>query len=312
MNILFDAHCDTIQKIHDNDKSLRENDLHLDLMRLKNRERNSVQIFAAFVDKENDVLPPKERCIQLITKYREECRQNSDLIEHCNSTADIYSTAAKKKVAGFLGIEGGEALEGKIENLRLFYEMGVRIITLCWNYQNEIADGVMSDGTVGLTDFGKTVVREMNRLGMLIDVSHMSEKSFWDVMDYSKMPIAATHSNSKEIKNHPRNLSDAQIKALIEKNGCIGINIYPEFVSDNACNICDIVRHIEYIMALGGENNIGIGSDFDGIDITPQSLNGAEDLEKIFDSLLKLGYSNEMVLKLAGGNFLRLIGDVIG
>lgn len=311
MNILFDAHCDTLQKICDNDKSLRKNDLHLDLVRLKNRKRNSIQIFAAFVDKENDILSPKERCIQLITRYWEECIQNADLIEHCNSVEDIYSTVAKKKVAGLLGIEGGEALEGKIENLGLFYEMGVRIITLCWNYQNEIADGVMSAGNVGLTDFGKTVVREMNRLGMLIDVSHMSEKSFWDVMEYTKMPVAATHSNAKKIKNHQRNLSDAQIQAIIENNGCIGINIYPEFVSGNTCKVCDIVRHIEYIMALGGENNIGIGSDFDGIDTLPQSLGGVEDLESIFNSLLQLGYSDKAVSKLAGGNFLRLIYDVI-
>ena len=312
MNILFDAHCDTLQKICDNDKALRENDLHLDLVRLKHRTRKSVQVFAAFIDKKNDVLPPKERCIQLITKYREECKQNTGLIEHCNSIEDIYSAVAKKKVAGLLSVEGGEALAGNIENLGLFYEMGVRIITLCWNYQNEIADGVMSAGYAGLTDFGKTVVSEMNRFGMLIDVSHLSEKSFWDVIECSKMPISATHSNAKKIKNHPRNLSDAQIKAILKKNGCIGINIYPEFVSGNTCNICDIVRHIEYIMALGGENNIGIGSDFDGIDTLPQSLNGAEDLEKIFNSLLRLGYSEKSVSKLAGGNFLRLIGDVIG
>ena len=312
MNILFDAHCDTLQKICDTDRKLRKNDLHLDLERLKNREIGSVHVFAAFVDKKNDVLPLKERCIQLITKYREECMQNTDLIEHCNSIDDIYSAIANKKVAGLLSIEGGEALEGKLENLVLFHKMGVRIITLCWNYQNEIADGVMSAGNTGLTDFGKAVVSEMNRLGMLIDVSHMSEKSFWDVMEYSPMPISATHSNAKKIKNHPRNLNDAQIKAIIEKNGCIGINIYPEFVSDNGCDICDIVRHIEYIMALGGENNIGIGSDFDGIDTLPQSMNGAEDLEKIFDSLLRLGYSDGMITKLAGGNFLRLIKNVIG
>lgn len=312
MNILFDAHCDTLQKICDNNKALRENDLHLDLVRLKNRERSCVQVFAAFIDKENDVLPPKERCIQLITKYREECMQNTDIIEHCNSAMDIYSAVEKKKVAGLLSIEGGEALEGQIENLEIFYEMGVRILTLCWNYQNEIADGVMSDGNNGLTDFGKTVVSKMNRIGMLIDVSHMSEKSFWDVIEYSKMPISATHSNVKKIKNHPRNLNDAQIKAIIENNGCVGINIYPEFVSDSTCKICDILRHIEYIMALGGENNIGIGSDFDGIDTLPQSLSGSEDLEKIFDSLLKLGYSEELVSKLAGGNFLRLFNNVIG
>ena len=312
MNILFDAHCDTLQKICDRHKALRENDLHLDLVRLKNRERSCVQVFAAFVDKENDVLSPKERCIQLITKYREECMQNTDLIEHCNSIDDIYSAITNKKIAGLLSIEGGEVLDGKIENLALFYKTGVRIITLCWNYQNGIADGVMSAGNTGLTDFGKTVVTEMNRLGMLIDVSHMSEKSFWDVMECSKMPISATHSNVKKLKNHPRNLSDEQIKAIIENNGCIGINIYPEFVSDNTCKISDIVRHIEYIMALGGENNIGIGSDFDGIDTLPQFLNGAEDLEKIFDSLLRLGYREKSVSKLAGGNFLRLIGDVIG
>lgn len=312
MNILFDAHCDTLQKICDTDRALCKNDLHLDLVRLKKRKRDSVQVFAAFVDKENDKLRPKERCVQLITRYFAECAKNADLIMHCNSVDEIYSALAKRKVAGLLSIEGGEALEGNIQNLELFYKMGVRIITLCWNYRNEIADGVLEPDGAGLSAFGKTVVEEMNRRGLLIDVSHLSEKSFWDVMEHSKMPVAATHSNARQLRNHPRNLNDAQIKAIIEKDGCIGINIYPEFVLGKTCKICDIIHHIEYIMALGGENNIGIGSDFDGIETCPQNLNGAEDLEKLFDSLLQLGYSDETVSKLAGGNFLRLIGDVIG
>lgn len=313
MNILFDAHCDTLQKICDFDAALRQNSRHLDLLRLKTGEEGErVQVFAAFIDKKTDFLPPFKRCMQLLSKYRKECELNKDIMLHCNKMGEVSKALSEKKIASLLSIEGGEAIEGSVDNLRLFYSLGVRALTLCWNYRNEIADGITEPDGRGLSKFGKNVVREMNSLGMLIDVSHISEKGFWDVLEYSQMPIAATHSNAKALKNHPRNLNDEQIKAIIKNDGCIGISIYPEFVSDGMCRTADIIRHIEYIMGLGGENNIGLGSDLDGIDALPLHFRGAEDLWEIPNELLKLGYSENLVKKVSSDNFLRLFKTVIG
>lgn len=312
MNLsLFDAHCDTVQKLRDFGGELRSNPYQVDLLRLINRKCGSIQVFAAFIDKESDRITPFKRCNQLIDKYFTECKKNTDLMQHCQCTGDIEDALIEQKVAALLAVEGGEALEGNVENLHFFYNRGVRVLTLCWNYKNELASGI-SEADGGLTAFGRRVIDEMNRLGMLIDVSHISEKGFWDVAEYCNLPIAATHSNAKTLKNHPRNLTDSQIKAIISKNGCIGINLYSEFVSSGKCKISDAVRHIEHIMELGGENSIGIGCDFDGADSFPQGICGAEDLEKLIEELFRLGYSEAQVTKIASGNFLRLFKEIIG
>jgi membrane dipeptidase len=275
------------------------------------RKHNHIQLFAAFIDKKADNLPPFERCNQLIDCYHSEIKKNKDRISHCISYEEIDSALKNNKTAALLSIEGGEALSGDIDNLKLFYDKGVRLMTLCWNYENEICDGIGERRGRGLTEFGKAVVNEMHRLGMIIDVSHISEKGFWDIIDIAQAPISATHSDVFKLKDHKRNLNDEQIKAIIKNNGCIGINLYSEFLSSEPCKISDVIRHIEYILALGGENNIGIGCDFDGMDSLPKEISGIEDVEKIPDTLLSLGYSEELVKKITHKNFLRLIKQVL-
>ena len=225
---------------------------------------------------------------------------------HCETGSDIENALKQGKCAAVLSVEGGEVLEGRIENLRILSRLGVRAMTLTWNYSNELCDGVGEVRGAGLTEFGKKVVSEMNRLGMIIDVSHISVKGFWDVIETSRCPIAATHSNAYALKAHPRNLSDEQIKAIIENGGVIGASIYPEFVSDGVCRAADIIRHIEHILALGGEENVGFGSDFDGIDRTPDDIRGAEEMYRLIDEMLRLGYSETVIKKITAENFLRL------
>lgn len=306
---LFDAHCDTVQKMCDTRQGLFKNNCHIDLKRM--RKNNHIQFFAAFVDKKSDKLPPFERCNQLIDCYHNEIKKNANYISHCISYEDIDCALKEHKVAALLSIEGGEALLGNIDNLKYFYDRGVRLITLCWNYENEICDGIGEKRGRGLTEFGRVLVNEMTELGMIIDVSHISEKGFWDVIEQVQMPISATHSNVFKLKDHKRNLNDDQIKAIIKNDGCIGINLYTEFLSSKICKISDVIRHIEYILALGGENNIGIGCDFDGMNSLPEGVRGIEDLEKIPEALLKLGYSGELVEKITHKNFLRLVNEVL-
>ncbi len=300
--ITLDAHCDTIQKICDNNKCLRENDLHIDLKRLGNMKH--IQVFAAFIDKEKDPVSPFKRANQLIDCYFDEIRKNSDSIEHTINTTQAKECVSKGKTAAFLSIEGGEALEGDINNLEYFYERGVRVLTLAWNYDNELCT------KNGLTSFGKEVVNRMNQLGMLIDVSHIPEKGFWDVAGISQMPICASHSNAFSVKAHKRNLTDEQIKTIIKAEGCIGINLYTEFLKDGVCKTEDVFKHIDHILALGGENAIGLGADFDGMDSLPEGIHGIESIPYLAELMEKHNYQSNTIEKIMSSNFLALFDKV--
>ncbi len=307
---VFDAHCDTMQKITDFGGNIRENSYHIDLNRL-NLYDGYIQIFAAFIDKVNDVLPPFKRCNQLIDRYFEEIRKAKDGVCHCLNLNDIKSTLNDGHIAALLSIEGGEALEGQIDNLDYFYKRGVRAMTLTWNYTNEISGGIGETDGIGLTDFGKMVVSKMNTLGMLVDVSHISEQGFWDVIEITQKPISATHSNARNICGHPRNLNDEQIRAIIKNGGCIGVNMYSEFINGEKCRIKNVLEHIEHILALGGENNIGLGSDFDGMSQLPEEISGVQDIYKLFEEMQRCGYTDSLIKKIASGNFLSLCKKIL-
>ncbi len=309
--VIFDAHCDTLQKITDIDGSLFENPFHTDIKRLNENREGRVQFFAAYINKKEDSLPPFQRCNQMVNVFLSEMKIHNSYAQHCLCVNDIRKSLAEGKVASILSIEGGEALEGSIENLCHFYKKGVRCMTITWNYANEICDGISEKGGKGLSEFGKAAVAEMNRLGMIIDVSHISEKGFWDVAEYSKAPFIASHSNAYKLCPHPRNLKDSQIEAIIKKGGCIGINLYPPFLSQNKACIDDIIRHIEYILSLGGENNIGLGCDFDGIDCLPEGICDVRDLYKLFDRMSMIGYTDLQIKKLASENFLNFTEKIL-
>ncbi len=307
---VFDAHCDTVQKLCDFGGNIVDNNYQIDLSRLMLYD-GYIQIFAAFIDKESDALPPFERCNQLIDRYIYEIARAYNKIAHCLDSEDIESALNKGKIASLLSIEGGEALNNNIYNLHYFYGRGVRAMTLTWNYTNDISGGIGDKKGGGLTDFGKSVVSEMNKLGMLIDVSHISEKGFWDVIETTEKPIAATHSNAKKLCPHPRNLTDEQICAIIKNGGCIGINLYAEFVGGGKCSIKDVINHIEHILALGGENNIGLGCDFDGMSSLPDGIQGVQDIYKLFDEMQRVGYADLMIKKIAADNFLNLCKKIL-
>ena len=207
-----------------------------------------------------------------------------------------------------MAIEDARALCGSLSVLRMYYELGVRAITLAWNDDNDVADGALSARGVGLTEFGKRVVQEMNRLHMIVDVSHMTPKGFWDVLSTSGAPVMASHSNCTTVCAHKRNLDDKQICALIEKQGFIGVNLYPIFLSD--CGRADrktILVHIEHILSLGGENIIGLGSDFDGVDCLPHGIRSASDYAALFDDMARIGYSDALIAKITHTNMINFM-----
>ena len=280
---IFDTHCDTISKIAELGGNLRENSYHVDLERLQKFD-NFAQVFAMFVDVTE--LPSNITAtafiLNLIERYHREIAENSELVAHCNTAAEVSTAFEHGKIAAMLAIEGGEALGGKLENLEKFYNLGVRILTLTWNHANELASGVFGNPASGLTDFGKVAVREMNRLGMIVDVSHLNEAGFWEVVALSQTPVIASHSNARAVCGHPRNLTDKQISALADMGGYVGLNLYADFLNDGEnADITDVQRHIEHFEKLGAGGILGLGADFDGVDKLPSGIAGVENLAKI-------------------------------
>ena len=286
---VFDAHCDTLCKMTDEGADFYENDCEVDLKRMR-AYRSYTQVMACYIAPE----------------YRKTARRRTlTLIDTYRRAVDNTDSGSVKTI---LSIEGGEGIE-TVADLEKYYSLGVRMAALTWNKSNHLAGGAHErDISRGLTDFGREVVRRMNELNMLIDVSHLNDRSFYDIAEISDLPIIASHSNSRAVCNHVRNLTDDMFKIIAKTGGCTGINLYPMFLTKtHHAVIDDIVRHIEHFMALGGENHIGVGADFYGVDgHLPDGISGCQDLYKLFDRLLQLNYTEEQVEKISHENFKRL------
>ena len=211
---------------------------------------------------------------------------------------------------GVFSIEGGEILQGSLERFAEFDAAArVRMIALTWNFENEIGYPAKNGPEGGLKPFGLSLVREMNRKGVLCDVSHLNEAGFWDVIEHSTLPPVASHSNARALCEHTRNLTEAQIRAVIEKKGYIGVNFYSAFLANGrAATLEDVYRHVDAILQLGGEDVVGFGSDFDGIDAWPEGLANPADFPALLDFLAaRGGYAPEVLEKIAGGNLFRVL-----
>lgn len=314
-SFVVDAHCDTVLRLADGASLLPEGEPqgHLDLPRLR-RGGVDVQVFALWVDHDRHTNDAPQRCLTLLDAVWREIEKHSDDVYAVLSAADFDRARAEDKVGILLSIEDGAALGGSLAALRMFYRLGVRAVGLTWNGRNELAEGVGArESGGGLTAFGRAVVGEMERLGMVVDVSHITERGFWDVVDVSQRPFIASHSNAQAVCDHPRNLTDEQIRALAERGGVMGMNFCPPFVREGGdARIDDIVRHIDYIVDLVGPQHVGIGSDYDGISTTPVGLEDAARLPALTELLLSKGYADDVVADIIGGNFRRVLADVIG
>ena len=309
--IIFDAHCDTVSEMSDKNLDITTDKLHWNLQTVK-EFKGYIQVFAAFVDKHSTSMSPLNRCLKLIEKYYTEIDDRGD-IHHCTTGSEIEKSLRENKCASFLAVEGGEALEGNISAVSALYRLGVRLITLTWNYANEIADGALEGRGGGLTDFGKDVVKRMNELHMLVDVSHLSEAGFWDVVKLTSAPIIASHSNAYKVCAHPRNLKDDQIRAIIKVGGGIGINFYPDFLTNSNCaSVKDIVKHIRHMFEIGACKCVGIGADFDGVDYLPDGMFSNEGILSLIDALKADGFSETEIKDITSSNFLRLFKQVLG
>lgn len=359
--IIVDGHNDIPSPMLDEDFDLGTNSLgkfhkdgdpfHTDLTRFKQGgitgEFFSIYVAASYATSGGSA----RRALDLIDATYREVEKYPNQLMLCATSSDIKRAKKQNKLCVLMGIEGGHAIEDSLYTLRDFYRLGVRYMTLTHNNTNNWADGCCSEAKHnGLSDFGKDVIKEMNRLGMLVDVSHVSDKTMSDVLDASIAPIIASHSSARFFSDHPRTVPDDLIKRIAKNHGVMMINFYPAFLDqrfrdedrarteqlkpqvdalkekfkndNNAYNeavrklyaenpifvpdYTRIVDHIDHVRDVAGIDYVGIGSDFDGIPLLPRGMNGAEDLALITYEMLRRGYSEQDILKVLGGNFMRV------
>ncbi len=362
---IADMHCDTISALYNRRsgggrEGLRENGGHIDLLRMRG-SGYLLQNFALFVDLKRDG-DPWERVSRLYRYYREELEKNSDMLAPVLRFSDIEKNEAQGKISAMLTVEEGAVCKGELDKLHSLYDMGVRMLTLTWNFENELGcpnfgRAIMerlsavreewkalsdagdaekaeqklrklqrlgysllyespSDLTGGLTDKGRAFVVEMEELGMIPDVSHLSDAGFYDVLETAKKPFVASHSNARSVCACLRNLTDDMIRRLSEKGGCMGLNFCADFLEEkpagmpNPGTVSSVVRHAKHIAEVGGIEVLGLGSDFDGID-THAELPGAQSMGVLWEALHRAGFTEGQLDKVFYGNVLRVYRETL-
>src|SRR5215831_5453545 len=362
--IIVDMHADTTQRLVDEHLDLQSRlaDGHLDAVRAKTGGLDA-QFFSIWVDPDlfgGGGPGAIRRADVQIEAVRNLAVKHPETWELATTAGDIRRIAAAGKIAALMGLEGGYAIDNKIENVARYYQMGVRYMSGAWSVSTDWAgsSGDETGKTRGLTEFGKQVIREMNRLGMMVDVSHLSDKAFWDIISTSSKPVIATHSGCRAITDVPRNLTDEMIVALAKTGGVVNVIFYPEHIEPGysakkkqvdtqiaaeverasatekgdaahkklardqvrreeylkllpKVYVSRIVDHVDHIVKLVGIDHVGIGSDFDGVQIVPADLKSVADLPNLTKELLRRGYSESDIDRILGGNMLRVMDEVM-
>lgn len=319
---VVDMHCDTIGELWKAEKagkpiSLRSNSLHIDLEKMQKGDY-LLQNFAMFVflGREKD---PLVNVLEMIDVYNRAMAENADIIGPVLNYEDIEKNRAAGKLSGMLTIEEGAVLKGNPYVVRSLYQLGVRMLTLTWNFENEIgypntivkAKDYDPSRHYGLKPEGIEIVREMNRVGMIVDVSHLGDDGFWDVVKYCEGPFVASHSNARAVCNHTRNMTDDMIRALADKGGVMGLNFCGDFLNPNGkSRVEDMVRHAKHIINVGGSDILGLGTDYDGID-GDLELDHCDKMPLLAQEMEHQGFSTQQIEKIFHGNVLRLYREVL-
>ena len=257
----------------------------------------ALQFFACWTDTTLKT-PPLHQCVAMIDAYQRMLERNPELVM---LTRDFVPENGK--IATLLAVEGGEAIDGSLAVLRVLYRLGVRAMTLTWNENNELAGAAMGRGNKGLTSIGRDVIDEMCALGIAIDVSHLSDRGIEQVLARATRPIFASHSNARDVHEHPRSLPDELIREIAAQGGTVGVNFYyQQLTKSSEASIEDIADHICHIVQVGGSTCCAIGSDFDGMQQYPRNLRTSRDFPALFDSLAKRGFSQDDIYRIAYQN----------
>jgi membrane dipeptidase len=363
--IVIDTHADTPQRFVDERWNFTD-PLNGGMLNYASARQGNLaaQFFAIWVDPAQYAANASaHRTLSLIDGTLEQVRKHPDKLSLCLTSDDIIAAHAQGKVGVLMGIEGGHSIENDLGLLRNFYRLGVRYMTLTWSNTNDWADssGDIDDPSTahhnGLTAFGKQVIAEMNRLGMMVDISHVSDKTFWDVVATTRTPIIASHSSARALTNSPRNLTDDMLFSMKKNNGVVMVNFFPAFIDEDwrlawaaqaperrkaqdalaaefkakgqpvpytasdkidrefaarigRAPLNSLIDHFDHVIKIAGIDHVGIGTDFDGIPVTPADIDSAADLPKVTAALMARGYCADDMHKLLGGNLLRVFREV--
>lgn len=308
---VFDLHCDTLGRLtcfeEHKSPALRKNQAHIDLERARKLD-GYAQCFACFTtygEKGN----PADLFERQLSFLMREMDLNYDWLRIAYSPDEIEANCNNGIISAILTIEGPAGFDCDPALLEDLQKIGFRISTLGWNEQNSLTGSCVTGG--GLTDRGREYVKELQRLGMLVDVSHISDEGFWNTMDITQGPVVATHSNSRSIYDHRRNLSDDMFQAICQTGGVAGINLYPEFLGNNATidTACDHVLH--FIEMDPEANHISLGGDLDGIETLPGDFTGIEDYPKFAERLLQRGLTETMVQNIFWNNAIGVMKNAV-
>lgn len=300
---LFDLHCDTITELEKKNESLEKNDGHISLDRAEYLTEY-VQDFAIFIPDEYRGKDAADYFDRVYTYYRKQLSENG---------ISEYYERKNTKVRSVLSVEGGAGMGGTIEGLHHLADCGVKLITITWNGRNELASGCFDDEDIGLTDFGKTAIKEMEKLRIAADVSHLSKKGFYDLSDLAEKPFMASHSCVDMVDNFKakhRNLTEDQIRIIAEHKGVIGINLWEKLLGNDDNSFDAVLRHMSRMIEIGGEDVVAMGTDFDGCDINPD-LAGIEKLHGLYNYLNIHGFDEKLLDKIFFLNADRFFSNLL-
>lgn len=315
-SIVIDTHCDTLSRVIEGQRRLGERSElgQFDLPRALEGGLTA-ELMATFWDPKRHGNGIRQTA-QFIDAFYEELDAFSDLAMPAFSARDILRAKEAGKVALILSMEGAEGLEGDLGMLRLCHRLGLRFLGITWNRRNEAADGVGETRTGGgLSEFGVALVKECNRLGIILDMAHLAPAGVRDVLEVSEAPVVVTHGNCHAIWPHKRNLTDAQLEAIAAKGGVVGVTAVPAFLGsdEKSAPMAAMLDHLDHVIRVMGEEHVGIGMDFDGVrDARVVGMEDVSRLPNLTEGLVGRGYKAETVKKILGGNFLRVFRLVSG
>lgn len=313
--IVVDGHCDTLGDVLAGKRTLAERSAlgHVDLPRL--REGGvTAQIFACFTPIHEYHRGATRYGLAMVDALHQAIDAHPNELLLATGAGDIRRAKAEGKIAAILGLEGAEPLGDSLATLRTFYRLGMRVLGLTWNFRNAVADGVMEGATaLGLSPFGVQVIEECNRLGVLIDVSHLAPAGLEDLLRISQQPVIASHSNARALCDHARNLTDAQIEAIVSRGGLVGVTFVDAFLHQPAgeATIEHALDHIDYLLRVAGPEHVMVGSDFDGATM-PQGLEDATCYPALTAGMVARSHSAAVIRGVLGQNFLRVFEEVVG